>query len=128
MVGTDSYIDDIIVNEADGSCDRVLGMLASYGLVVKPPEPLIGGGILGVKVIDEADVIKWGRDNKVSSVDEVKTKRQAFSLCGQLLGHYPVAGWLRPACSFIERTLTEQGWDDELNDSARGIYPKQCPK
>ena len=31
------------------------------------------------------------------------TKWQVFSLCGKLVGHYPVAEWLRVACSFVKR-------------------------
>ena len=27
-----------------------------------------------------------------------------FSLCGKLVGHCPVAGWLRVACSFVKRS------------------------
>ena len=39
------------------------------------------------------------------------TKRQVFSLCGKLVGHYPVAGWLRVACSFVKRSCDSNAWD-----------------
>ena len=39
------------------------------------------------------------------------TKRQVFSLCGKLVGHYPVAGWLRVACSFVKRNRSSNAWD-----------------
>ena len=39
------------------------------------------------------------------------TKRQIFSLCGKLVGHYPVAGWLRVASSFVKRGCQGDAWD-----------------
>jgi hypothetical protein len=40
-LGTDSYIDDIVVNEDVVSSERVAGHLIKYGLESKPAEPLI---------------------------------------------------------------------------------------
>lgn len=117
--GTDSYIDDIIVNESVISCDRVIELLATYGLQSKPAEPLIGSRILGLSIVQKNGETYWGRGNKVVDVCSVKTKRQVFGLCGQLLGHYPVAGWLRPACSFIKRSITELQWDDFIDDKTK---------
>ena len=57
--------------------------------------------------------------NKMTIVDKVLMKRQAFSWCGQLLGHFPVAGWLRPVCNYIKRTLACQEWDEEIPKGAR---------
>ncbi len=45
------------------------------------------------------------------------SRRELFSICGQLLGHYPVAGWLRIACSFIKR-MSEGRWKDEIGSKA----------
>ena len=39
------------------------------------------------------------------------TKRQIFSLCGKLVGHYPVARWLRVASSFVKRGCQGDAWD-----------------
>ena len=36
------------------------------------------------------------------SLDDM-TKRHVFSLYGKLVGHYPVAGWLRIASSLMKR-------------------------
>ena len=49
--GTDSNIDDIIVNEELVSCEKVKALLSAYGLEVKPEEELIGGRVLGLRVI-----------------------------------------------------------------------------
>ena len=39
------------------------------------------------------------------------TKRGLFSLCGRLVGHYPVAGWLRMHCSYLKRLGCGGAWD-----------------
>ena len=39
------------------------------------------------------------------------TKHQIFSLCGKLVGHYPVTGWLRVASSFVKRSCQGNAWD-----------------
>ena len=40
-------------------------------------------------------------------------KRDVFSWCGRLTGHVPVCGWLRPACSFIKRTVNAEATLDQ---------------
>ena len=35
-----------------------------------------------------------------------------------LTGHYPVAGWLRIACSFVKRHSDGSRWDDLIGDTA----------
>ena len=34
------------------------------------------------------------RGNAISEVGEVLSRRELFFVCGRLLGHYPIAGWL----------------------------------
>ena len=41
-----------------------------------------------------------------------------FSICGKLIGHFPVCGWLRTTTGMSKRwvnTVTK-GWDDPIND------------
>ena len=40
------------------------------------------------------------------------TKRQLFSICGKLTGHFPVCGWLRVACSYVKRFSEGKNWED----------------
>ena len=94
--GTDSYIDDIIVNEDIVSCGKVKNLLTRYGLESKPEELLVGGRVLGLRVYQGEHSIMWKRDNLVKEMDDRMTKRDVFSICGQLVGHFPVVGWLRP--------------------------------
>ena len=37
-------------------------------------------------------------------------------MCGKLVGHYPVAGWLRVASSFVKRHAEGQRWTDYVED------------
>ena len=46
------------------------------------------------------------------------TKRQIFSLCGKLFGHYPVAGWLRVTLSFVKRGSQGNAWDSFADHAA----------
>ena len=43
------------------------------------------------------------------------SKWELFSVSGKLLGHYPTAGWLRPACSYIKRRASGINWDDKVD-------------
>jgi transposase InsO family protein/ribonuclease HI len=115
--GTDSYIDDIIVNESIVSSECVVNLLRRYGLETKPPENLNGSRVLGLKVKKTANENwEWTRDNQIRWEEQkVPTKREVFSVCGQLIGHLPVAGWLRPACSFIKRSAGDGPWDEPVN-------------
>ena len=49
------------------------------------------------------------------------TRRQLFSLCGHLIGHYPVAGWLRVACSWIKRISEGSSWEDPIGTEAERV-------
>lgn len=114
--GTDSYIDDIIVNEQIVSSQRVINLLKSYGLEAKPAVPLVGARVLGLRVSESHGKVVWGRDNVIDPPSPLMTKRQIFSMCGKLIGHFPVASWLRPACSFLKRLANSSGWDSKVSD------------
>ena len=104
--GTDSYIDDIIVNEDVVSVEDVVNHLAQYGLEAKWPEPLDGARVLGLTLSKNNEgKMLFKRGNELPSVgeEEMPTKRKLFSICGRLVGHYPVCGWLRLACSYVKR-------------------------
>lgn len=97
---TSSYIDDILVNVSQISSDKVISHLQSYGRVAKPAEKLEGGAALGLKLSRGlAGELRFEQNGELPSVDQHLTKRDLFSLCGKLTAHYPIAGWLRLACS-----------------------------
>ncbi|XP_054259447.1 uncharacterized protein LOC128984178 [Macrosteles quadrilineatus] len=116
---TDSYVDDIVVNKEIVSSDVVIRLLETYGLTAKPAETLDGGRVLRLRLRRAGCKLMWYRDNKLKPLDQVKTKKDVFSLCGQLIGHYPVASWLRPACSFVKRHLSDLKWDDLISERAQ---------
>ena len=112
--GTDSYIDDVMINEEIVSVEKVVSLLNRFGLETKPAEKLEGARVLGLRLYRDRDGLTWKRDNVIDSPSEEMTKRQLFSWCGKLVGHFPVASWLRPACSFLKRTANDSAWDSPV--------------
>ena len=62
-----------------------------------------------------------GNDIPVVAENAMVTKRQLFSICGKLVGHYPVGGWLRVACSFLKRTCAGHTWEDQAGEQAQEL-------
>ena len=119
---TTSYIDDILVDEGKVTATEVRTYLKSYGLVTKEPELLDGGAALGLKLkSNEHGELVFTRGNQVPEYVSNMSRRELFSVCGKLVGHYPVAGWLRVACSYIKRVAEGFSWEDYIGDEAAGI-------
>jgi hypothetical protein len=117
--GTDSYLDDIIVDESVVTADEVAAHLGRYGLQAKPSEDLDGGRVLGLKLHRTTDnLLAFKRGGEIPEVNanEKLSRRQLFSIFGKLVGHYPVCGWLRVACSYIKRLSEGKSWDDYVGD------------
>ena len=117
---TSSYIDDIYVNESVASSQRVREHLESFGLVSKDPERLEDGArVLGLQVLSEGGRLRWKRGSEIPEVPPVLTRRNVFSVCGKLVGHFPVCGWLRVAAASIKRraNAVTSGWDDDTCDA-----------
>ena len=119
--GTSAYVDDILVDEETVSAERVTEHLEAYGLETKPPER-VGNGMraLGMFVWEDGDCLRWRRHCAVEDglVASTLTRRDVYSLCGKLVGHYPVCGWLRAAVGFIKRRASQSTvrWDDVIAD------------
>ena len=116
---TDHYIDDIIVMDDVVPAEEVATHLQSYGLVCKPPETLDGGCVLGLELSGTVDgALQFRRGNTVPLLDEdvLLTKRELFSICGKLVGHYPICGWLRVACSYLKRMCVGRLWQDPAGE------------
>lgn len=122
---TDHYIDDILVQESVASAARVRVHLLRYGLESKEPEVLDGGRVLGIalKKAPSGHLMMSRAAELPSSISDGAelTKRGLFSLCGRLIGHYPVAGWLRPHCSFLKRLGSDGSWDEPVDDCVRKL-------
>ena len=118
---TSSYVDDICVNTDIVSSEYVIDHLNRYGLVAKAPEQLDGGSALGLKIQKNKEgVLMYHRANELPEVIPDKlTKKELFSICGKLIGHYPVAGWLRPACSYAKRHAEGENWNDDVGDKTK---------
>ena len=101
---TSAYFDDIIIDEDQVSAARVSAHLKKYGLPCKEPAKLGTATVLGLTVRHGPGGLLWERPETVEArITPSMTRRQLFSLCGKWVGHFPVAGWLRPAASFVKR-------------------------
>lgn len=127
--GTDSYIDDIIVNEEVISADEVVKHLARFGLETKPPVELCGGKVLGLSLNqDRSGKLVFTRGNELPKLSECTSRRNLFSACGKIIGHYPVCGWLRVACSYVKRISEGLGWNDDIGERARAMMMELMSK
>ena len=119
---TSSYIDDILVNETQVPAEDLIQHLSRYGLDTKPPEPLDGGAALGLRIQrNRVGELMFYRGNELPVLTDRLTRRELFSVCGKLVGHYPIAGWLRVACSYIKRRAEGIKWEDFIGECAMGI-------
>ena len=104
---TDHYYDGIIIDLNVVSAQVVKDHLLKFGLITKPHKNLNSAKVLGSQTYEKKRVVHWRRTelNKKINPSNLNsmTKRQVFSLCGKLVGHYLVAGWLRVAFSFVKR-------------------------
>lgn len=119
--GSDSYVDDIIVNEDVVSVQRVVELLKKFGLECKSPEKLSGSRVLGLSIFESDGKLFWKRDNVLQEPTEEMTKRDVFSFCGKLIGHFPVASWLRPACSYVKRLSNDVNWDSKISENVHRL-------
>ena len=125
---TSAYIDDVYVDESTVPAARVKEHLCSFALLSKEPERLQDGAqVLGLQVWGEENSLYWRRGNKIPDMPRVVTRRNAFSLCGKLVGHLPVGGWLRVAVAFTKRRASDvtAGWDDKIDDAPLNTMIKE---
>jgi len=118
---TDHYIDDIVVKETIASAEEVCQHLAKYGLETKKPFGLNDGRLLGIALKqNNHGALQMSRTTPLTdiSADFVRlNKRELFSLCGRLVGHHPVAGWLGLQCSFLKRLGCGRAWDSPVGET-----------
>lgn len=117
-----SYIDDVYVTGDRVMAESVRQHFRRFGLITKEAEKLgarAGVRVLGLRVDEQ---LGWGRDGPIPSLPPGPvTRRKLHSWIGELVGHYPVAGWLRVACGYLQRcTAAEKiGWDDAVSEVTR---------
>ena len=119
---TDHYLDDIIVQDDIVPAEEVVQHLKNFGLEAKPPQALEDGAVLGLKIArnSKGDVV-FRRGNTIPSISHDVSRRELFAICGKLIGHYPVAGWIRVACSFLKRVSLGTTWESSIGDIARSL-------
>ena len=119
--GTSAYVDDVMVREDVVAVKDVIGHLEEYGLRSKQPECLRAGArALGLQVWGERGTLQWRRSGPLPDVPSQVTRRDVFSICGKLVSHYPVCGWLRVCAGYVKRkaSLSTDRWDDVVLDDS----------
>ena len=122
--GVDNYIDDILTPKVSSA--EVAAELKRYGLDTKPAEDVIEARVLGLQLYSDGDCINWRRrDGCDLTITETPTKRDVFKWCGRVTSHYPVCGWLRPACSYVKRLACVTSlWDEPVQPEVITVCKK----
>ena len=125
---TSAYIDDVYVDESIVPAAHMKEHLYGFVLLSKEPEKLWDGvQVLGLQVWGEDNSLYWRRGNKIPNIPRVITRRNIFSLCGKLVGHLPVGGWLCITGVFIKQRASDvtAGWDDKIDDTPLNTMIKE---
>jgi len=112
----DHYIDDIIIKTDKVTTSKVMSHLSKFGLEAKAPET-VPMRVLGLRVVSKNDSLYWNRDNEIPKVPGTMSQRELHSICGILLGHYPVCGWLRVTLSWLKREAGMNNWKSNVKES-----------
>ena len=113
----DKFVDDLYIPEH--LIDEVRSILSLNNFPTKEPEELSDTRVLGIQNSKGL----WGRKEPVPSQIESMTKRGISSYTGSIIGIYPVAKWLRPACAYIKRRC-ELDWDEPIDEELIEVCKK----
>ena len=112
---TNLYINDIMVDVMKILTKDVVEHLKGFGLTAKSPESVDGGAVLGLKLMNKMGKLMFRRGNEIPAIEGEISRRELFSICGKLLGHYPVAGWLQLACNYVKRRACGVDWEGRVD-------------
>ena len=123
--------DDICVNEDIVSSLHVKAKLSQFGFICKEPERLEDGTrVLGLDVNGKQRSFRWRHRAVLPEVPDVLTRCGVFSLCGILVGHLTVFGWLRVATGIMEprASMVTKGWDETADALLIGMVGETVTK
>lgn len=90
---TNSYIDDILMDETVMPATVVVRHLKEFGLIAKALEPMGGGAALRLKLQKyRTGVLTFRRGNKILEMGTNVRSGELFSMYGKLVGHYSIRG------------------------------------
>ena len=77
-----------------------------------------GAHELCLDIHGEQGIMQWTHETVVPELPDVLTRRPVFSLCGRVVGHLLVCGWLCVVASTIKHWVSSaiKDWDDETTD------------
>ena len=109
-----AYI-DIYVNKNVVLATLTREHLAQFELECKDSERLEDcTWVLELAVMMEQGELRWRQGSVVPDTLDVITQQTVFSLCGGLIRHLPVCGWLRVVCGILKRRANSvtKGWNN----------------
>ena len=96
--------------------------LGRFGLVTKEAEHLGHESSVRVLGLSVDKKLAWSRDSKLPKAPiEGLTRRALHNWIGELIGHFPVASWLRVACGYLQRCTAAEKveWDSPVSVGIR---------
>lgn len=66
-------------------------------------------------------MLVFRRGNEIPELGSEINRREQFSVCGKLLGNYPIAGWLQTAGSFIKRRAEGVRWSGNVGEKTSAM-------
>ena len=118
VAATNHYVNDIIVDMMKVTIQEVVEQLNKYGLLTKVLEALGQASVLSLKLIDDGQgaSLCWGCGKLLPQVSEAGVShKELFSICGKLVRHHLMVGWLRVACSYLKYCAEGHCWKDMID-------------
>ncbi len=126
--GCDFYFDDIIIDESRVRPSIVYEHLRRYGLDPKPPQTINNSKVLGLSIEKRKGSLYWKQGDDLPDHERVRTRRELFSWCGRVVGHYPVCRWLRPCTSYIKRHEGTGSWDAPIQETTKRMLSEMVTR
>ncbi|KAF4707475.1 hypothetical protein FOZ63_000616, partial [Perkinsus olseni] len=126
-----SFIDDIIIEDQKGKVDAetkadpesvrlVRTALAEGNMYCKETCAIDDSTrVLGLDLYKKDGRLWWRRRDDLHlnlEFSEPVTRRELAAWCGRLVGHVPIARWLRPHAAVLLYLSSRGGWDEEVDD------------
>ena len=118
---TSAYVDDILINENRVPMLCIQQHFLDYGLVSKDLVWLRDEArVLGLQVWEKDGTLRWKWGSQILEIPNRLIRQRVFSLCGKLVGPFPICGWLRVTVAFIKHLATAmtKGWEDRIKNAS----------
>lgn len=80
--------------------------------------------VLGLDLYQRDNKLRWHRRDDIQlylDTSQSFTRRELAAWCGRLVGHVPIATWLRPHAAMLLRVSSYHGWNENVGDIIRDL-------